>query len=194
IPPAIAGPGPIIDAPRARTPFTVENSRFESNSHSTEPSFVANARRAPSFDPEKMTPGMTVSAADCAALQPRPLPHFAATGAAIHTRSPDVRATACRPPGFGRVMSDTAKYACVPSTADPHSIPPSTPPSPARYCQTTSPCLSGSNAQPTPDFCPITIRSRPSARVARIGALPKSTSGPFVSGQFGLALRPQPET
>jgi hypothetical protein len=88
-------------------------------------------------------------------------------------------------------MSDTAKYASVRSAAEPHSMPPSTPPSPARYCQTTSPFLSGSNAQPTPDFWPMTIRSRPLGSVARIGALPKSRSGPLVSGQLGFAARPQ---
>src|SRR5207302_2047896 len=37
IPPAIAGPGPIIDAPCAGMPLTVVKSRFESNSQSTVP-------------------------------------------------------------------------------------------------------------------------------------------------------------
>src|SRR5205085_9563033 len=36
MPPEIAGPGPIIEAPRAFTPLTVSNSRFESNSQSAE--------------------------------------------------------------------------------------------------------------------------------------------------------------
>src|ERR1043166_2961917 len=64
MPPEIAGPGPIIDAPWPLTPLTVSNSRFESNSQITVPSLVEYARRAPSFDPEKIAPGMTVSAAD----------------------------------------------------------------------------------------------------------------------------------
>src|SRR5207302_2790536 len=109
IPPAIAGPGPIIDAPRALTPLTVGNSRFESNSQTTDPSFVEYARRAPSLDPEKTTPGINVNAADCAPLQPRPEAHLAAAGGVIHTRSPVRSDTACSPPGLGRVMSDTAK-------------------------------------------------------------------------------------
>src|SRR5437763_392171 len=113
MPPAIAGPGPIIDAPRAFTPLTVGNSRFESNSQITLPSFVEYARSAPSFEPEKITPGITLSAADCAPLQPRPVPHFAGGGAVVHTRSPVASETACSPPGFGRVMSDTAKSACA---------------------------------------------------------------------------------
>src|SRR5262245_30789750 len=135
----MAGPGPIIDAPLADTPLTVVNSRFVSYSHTIDPSFVEYARSAPSFEPEKTTPGTAVSAADCAALHPRPLPHFAGGGAASHARSPVASATACRPPGRGRVMSETAKYAFAASTAEPHSMPPSAPPSPARYCQITSP-------------------------------------------------------
>src|SRR5947209_1926759 len=75
MPPEIAGPGPIIDAPRAVTPLTVTKSRFESNSHRIAPSLVEYARSAPSLLPEKTAPGIAVSAADCAPLQPRPAPH-----------------------------------------------------------------------------------------------------------------------
>src|SRR5437764_1501309 len=116
------------------------------------PSFAEYARNAPSFDPEKITPGITVIAADCAALHPRPVPHFGAGGGVNQTRSPVARLTPCNPPGCGRVMSDTGKYAFCASTADPHSIPPNAPPCPARYCQIISPCFSGSIANPTPDF------------------------------------------
>ena len=47
------------------------------------PSVVEYARSAPSLDPEKITPGTIVSAADCAALQPRPMPHLGAAGGQI---------------------------------------------------------------------------------------------------------------
>src|SRR5258706_8254968 len=108
MPPATAGPGPIIDAPRAATPLTVRNSRLESNSQMTDPSVVEYALSTPSFDPEKIAPGIAVSAADCAALHPRPL-HFGGCGAAYQARSPVANATACSPPGCGRRMSETAK-------------------------------------------------------------------------------------
>src|SRR5688572_9149255 len=84
IPPAIAGPGPIIDAPRAGTPLTAVNSRLVSNCHTIAPSDVEYARSIPSFDPEKATPGMAVTAADCAALQPRPLPHAGGGAGVCH--------------------------------------------------------------------------------------------------------------
>ena len=57
---------------------------------------------APSFEPEKTAPGMTVAAADCAALQPRPLPHAGGRGGRLllpvdARRSGGCRAAACRP-------------------------------------------------------------------------------------------------
>ena len=135
---------------------------------------------------------MTVSAADCAALQPRPLPHFAGGGGATQTRSPVARATACRPPGFGRVMSETAKYAC---SADRRS--------PLDAAERAA--LAGAVL---PDHLAVLVGIDREAdagfladdddvaaigpRVASIGGLPKSTSGPLVSGQFGLLARPQP--
>src|SRR5665213_1742230 len=75
-------------------------------------------------------------------------------------------------------------------------MPPSALPLPARYCHTTAPRLSGSIAHPMPDFCPMTIRSRPLGSVARIGALPKSKSGPTSCGQFAAvgALHPVTNT
>src|SRR5712671_4134219 len=103
MPPATTGAGPFIDPPFARTPFNVVNSRFVSNSHTTDPSVVENARTAPSFDGEKTTPGMTVTAENCAPLQARfSLPHFSASGGgAYHARAPVARSTACNPPGAG---------------------------------------------------------------------------------------------
>src|ERR1700688_3226945 len=112
------------------------------------PSSVEYARNVPSFDPENTTPGITLMAAACAALQRCPALHFGAGGGAYQARSPLLRFTACSPPGAGEKMSDTAKYACSASTAEPHSIPPKAPPAPARYCQSTSPRLSGSSAHP----------------------------------------------
>src|SRR5580704_3593570 len=82
-------------------------------------------------------------------------------------------------------------------------MPPSALPLPARYCHTTAPRLSGSIAHPTPDFCPMTMRSRVfddvagvdgAASVARIGALPKSKSGPTSRGQLAAAGALQPVT
>src|SRR5687767_9068065 len=109
MPPATAGPGPPIDAPVAGTPFTAVNARFVSKDQITSPVAVEYARRAPSNDPENTTPGITVSAADCAALQPRPAAQATGGGAAVHSGAPVATFTACRPPGCGCVRSDTAK-------------------------------------------------------------------------------------
>src|SRR6059058_3462999 len=100
MPPAITGPGPYIDPPLARMPLTVVNSRLLLNDHTTDPSAVEYARSPPSFDGEKTTPGITVTAENCAPLQPRPgLPHSGTAGAANHARAPVARSTACSPPG-----------------------------------------------------------------------------------------------
>src|SRR6266404_4903261 len=101
MPPATTGAGPFIDPPFARTPFSVENSRFVSNSQTTDPSFVEKPRTAPSFDGEKTTPGIAVTAENCAPLHARVgLPHLSGSaGGAYHTRAPVTRSTACRPPG-----------------------------------------------------------------------------------------------
>jgi hypothetical protein len=72
----------------------VWNSRLVSNSHTIEPSFVEYARSAPSTDPENTMPGIIVMAADCAALHPRPLPHFGGGGGVTHTGSPVASFTA----------------------------------------------------------------------------------------------------
>src|SRR5712671_1310400 len=128
IPPATAGPGPSIDAPLAGTPLTVGNSRFVSNCHTISPFATEYIRSEPSTEPDNTAPGMAVIAADWAALQPRPVPQVGGGGCATQTRSPVARATACRPPGRGCVMSETAKYTLSASAAAPHSIPPRTPP------------------------------------------------------------------
>src|SRR6185295_8694608 len=101
MPPATVGPGPWIAPPRARTPLSVSNTRFVSNSQMIDPSVVECARSAPSFEPENSTPGMTVGAEISAALQPAPLPHLSGSGGTYHARSPVVRLAAWRPPGFG---------------------------------------------------------------------------------------------
>src|SRR5262245_34779593 len=109
MPPTIVGPAPCIDAPFAGTPFSVSNDRFVSNSQMIDPSFVENARSAPSFDPEKTAPGMTVAAAGCAALQPRPAAHLGGGGGVYQTRPPVATFTACMPPGFCEMMSEFGK-------------------------------------------------------------------------------------
>jgi hypothetical protein len=73
--------------PPARTPFSVSNFRFVSNSQTTLPSFVECARSAPSFDPENRTPGMSVGAEMSAALQPVPPSHFSGKGGTYHARN-----------------------------------------------------------------------------------------------------------
>ncbi len=57
--------------PFALTPFTVSNSRAVSTSHRIAPSFVEYARSRPPRSPENTTPGISVTAADCAGLHPR---------------------------------------------------------------------------------------------------------------------------
>ena len=57
---------------------------------------------------------------------------------------------------------------------------------PAWNFQTVFPSLSGSSPHTVPDFCPITSTRFPPPSVRRIGALPKSKSGPRSFGQFSL--------
>src|SRR5258708_40227844 len=121
MPPATAGRGPSIDAPLPGTPFSVWNSRFVSYAQTIEPSLVEYARSAPSTDPEKTIPEMTVMAADCAALQPRPAPHVGGGAGVCHPPSPSATVTPSSPPGFGRVKSDTGKDPCQASAAERHS-------------------------------------------------------------------------
>src|SRR5262249_4680318 len=187
----IAGPAASIEPPFAGTWFTVSKSLTVLKSHRILPSTVEYARRWPSTDPEKTTPGITDAGADCAPVQPRPVVHSSLGAGASHTRSPVASFTACSPPaslGADRT-SDTGTYAFTSSAADPHSMPPSMPPLPARYCQSTLPSLSGSSPQSTPDFWPATMTRLPPGSVRRIGALPKSKSGPTSFGQFSTPGR-----
>src|SRR5580765_4587838 len=85
-PPAIAGPGPSKDPPRAGTSLTVLYGPTLSKSQITFPSAVEYARRCPSTDPENTTPGMELTAADCAGLQRLRSPQPA--GGVYQARSP----------------------------------------------------------------------------------------------------------
>src|SRR5579864_2105465 len=145
MPPTTTGAGPLIDPPCALTLLIVSNARLVSYSQTMAPSRAEKARIAPSIDPEKTAPGIAVIAADCAPLQPRPgCPHFGGGGGVNQTRSPVASLTACNPPGDGELPSATGKYAWSASIADPHSMPPSALPLPARYCQRIWPWRSGS--------------------------------------------------
>src|SRR6202521_3647643 len=64
------GPAPSIDPPFAWIPFTVAYSFAVSKSQRTSPSSLENARTCPSIEPEKTTPGITVTAPGWAGLQP----------------------------------------------------------------------------------------------------------------------------
>src|ERR1700686_2123467 len=174
-------------------PFAALYSRALSKSHNPRPASAAYARKWPSTDPENTTPGMAVSAADCAGLQPGVELHGG--GAAYHAFRPSFRSSAVKPPpsvgfnvnragSFGspslfgmRTTSETAAYTWRSSLAIPHCTPPFTPPLPTRACQTISPFFAGSSAYTMPDFCPAISRSRP---------------GPFSGGQFA-ALSPHAE-
>src|SRR5205823_6221272 len=102
MPSTTTGPGPSMEPPFALTSLTVSNGRFVSNSHNMEPSFAEYARMPPSAEPEKTTPGIAVTAADCAVLQTEaPAQSGGCLGAVYQTRSPDARLTAWRPPGAG---------------------------------------------------------------------------------------------
>src|SRR6185436_16581315 len=78
------------------TPLTASYSRAVSTSHSALPSAVEKARRCPSTEPEKTTPGIAVTAADCAGLQPGLA--LQAGGAAYQLRVPSSTRSAVRPP------------------------------------------------------------------------------------------------
>src|SRR5690242_15804003 len=144
MPSETAAPGPSIAAPFALTPFTVVNSLFVSKLQTIVPSSVAYARMPPSPDPENTMPGTAVSAAPCAALQPRVVPHSFDSGCFDQTSSPVSIFTARIPPGVCDNVPLTPKYASLPSTAPPHCPPRPLPPL-VLYSQTFAPFLSGSN-------------------------------------------------
>src|SRR6185295_17190012 len=111
----------------------------------------------PSTDPEKTTPGMTDTGADCAPVQPRPLLHSSFGAGVLQIFSPVASFSANSPPASlgAPNTSETGMYAACSSAAEPHSMPPSAPPLPALNCQTVLPSLSGSIPHTTPDFCPV---------------------------------------
>src|SRR5207247_7626813 len=151
----------------------------------------------PSTDPEKTAPGITDTGADCAPMQPRPLVHSSFGAGVCHTCSPVASFNAKSPPASaaGPSTSDTGMYAFSSSAADPHSMPPSALPLPALNFHSSLPSLSGSRPYTSPDFCPMTRMRVPPGSMRRIGALPKSKSGPTSFGQFALVLLgPQPMT
>src|SRR5215471_10621410 len=127
----MVGPGPSIAPPLPWTPFTALNSCAVSNSHITAPSVVEYARSRPSTAPENTTPGITVTAADCAGLQEGRSPQTA--GGAAQTFAPVSGFKANKPPpALGSAVmrpipdervweiSETATYMFLPSYADPH--------------------------------------------------------------------------
>src|SRR5262245_53195341 len=133
----MAGPATSMEPPRAGLPLTVANSRAVSVSHNTLPLDVEYARRCPSKEPENTTPGIAVTAADCAGEQSvRSAPH--GNGFALQTIFPVFRSRAWSPPPFfgSRVRrkpcgtvgsglppsptSEIATYIFSPSDAEPH--------------------------------------------------------------------------
>src|SRR5262249_31451152 len=90
-------PATSIEPPWAGLPLTVTNSRVVSTSHMTAPVAVEYPRRWPSTEPENTTPGIAVTAADCAGEQ---LVRSAAhgNGLALQTIFPVFKSSACRPP------------------------------------------------------------------------------------------------
>src|SRR5579872_3368218 len=101
MPPAITGPGPLMEPPLPATPFTVSYSRAVLYSHSTFPSTVEYARIMPSVVPENTTPGITLSAADRDATHARGLADVqlaTCDGCDIHACRPSVSDSANSPP------------------------------------------------------------------------------------------------
>src|ERR1039458_673529 len=113
----------------------------------------------PSTPPENTTPGIAVTAADCAGLQPgltqpgcgvcqaippvsifsavRPPPTFGSNS--YGTPKTESR-PATDPGGAARLRtSDSATYTFFASAADPHCTPPRLPPWPTRTCQRSLP-------------------------------------------------------
>src|SRR6185437_8012975 len=168
-----AAPGPSIAAPFALTPFTVLNSLFVSKLHTIVPSSDAYARMPPSPDPEKTIPGTAVSAAPCAALQPRSVPQSFGSGCFDQTSSPVSIFTARMPPGDPESVPLTPKYASLPSTAPPHCPPRPLPPD-VLYSQTFAPFLSGSRPYAMPDLLWISRISFPADVLVSIGDAEKS--------------------
>src|SRR5579871_4331230 len=122
------------------------------------PSAEEYARRCPSSELENTTPGIAVTAPDCAGLQGRRLPQPG--GGVCQIRSPLSTRSAKIPPPLVESTSDTASlppltrvlrnsmsesaaYIFRPSVAEPHWMPPTVPPLPRRDCHSTWPLRSG---------------------------------------------------
>src|SRR5262249_49644333 len=108
---------PSIAPPAAFTPLTVVYSRAVSTSQMIRPSRAAYALKCPSTPPEKTTPGIAVTAADCAGLQPGLLLHPGC--GVVHATSPFSSVNAnSPPPTFGSKSCQLPKEdRCAPGNA-----------------------------------------------------------------------------
>src|SRR5947207_259040 len=108
----MAGPDWLTEPPWALTPLTVGNFLAVLKSQSRVPSLVLWARRCPSIDPEKTTPGIAEVGANCAALHPAWPTHEGLNGGTDQTSSPVSVRNANRPPpakGFFSAQSERGK-------------------------------------------------------------------------------------
>ncbi len=98
MPLATAAPGPSIEPPLALTPFTVSNGRMVSKSHSSLPVLASCARRWPSVEVAKTTPGMLDTAPGWEGLQPAGASLAQGAGATRQSLAPSLTRSAVRPP------------------------------------------------------------------------------------------------
>src|ERR1700685_2347818 len=100
----------------------------------------------PSMDPRNATPGINVTGAGCAALQPGVDTHAGFGADADHSIFPSARRRAASPPpasGLPGSQSEIPKYALLSSLAPPQITPPCGPPRETLVCHSTFPELSG---------------------------------------------------
>ena len=98
------------------------------------------------------------------------------------------RASACSP-GSGTRGRRSAQRCGLRPRPCPNARPPTPCPGLSRRCQRSLPVAASSKCT-TPDFCPATSTSVPSASVASTGEAPKSKSGPSSLGQLGPLRKP----
>src|SRR5262252_5384317 len=98
MPPATDGPMDVNAPPRASMPSTVLKSCNESKSQMIVPFCESYARRWPSFEAEKTTPGRTVTGDIAEALQPGILTHGGLGGGVCQMILPVGILSANRPP------------------------------------------------------------------------------------------------
>src|SRR5258708_35238098 len=121
MPPTVTGPVELNEPPLAFTPFTVSKSCSELNDQITLPVLVSYARSTPSIAPENTTPGINVTGAICAGVQPYFPRQAGFSGSAYQTFSPVVSFSANSPPAFSlRCTSDKAIYTLSSSAPMPH--------------------------------------------------------------------------